>query len=291
MNDRVKHLIELVNTQKNDDIDKSMKYFGLITNSLFSLTQSLYDGNETVKYHQNELEGKFFRFGLANQSILNLMKGNRFKMLNLEVLSGDIFSIKSIVRMQIESFIIMYYLMFDKVSDEEKDVRYSVYKLHGLRKQSSFPVKTNFAKEQFEKINKEIQESEKVISSSKIYKNSTQKEKERLLFPKFPKLIKSEIIIENSGLKESRIFDMWSIYSNYAHAEHISDRQYNTLYKIEKSIKKDCLSILELNSIITSKLVLLLKDTFQSANNKYVEFSEKEKVHIETWGKLHERKH
>jgi hypothetical protein len=288
MNDNIKYLLELLETQRNGDIRKSIEHFDLITNSLFILTQSLYDGKEKVKYYQRELEGKFFRYGLANQSIINLIKGNQFKLININVLYGDIFSIKSIVRMQIESFIIMFYLFFDKITDEEKDVRYSVYKLHGLRKQSSFPVKTSFAKTQFEKINKEIQESEEIIINSSIFEQSTKKEKESLLFPKFPKMVKSNTIIEKSGLKNSRILDMWQIYSNYAHAEHISDRQYNTLYKIEKSITKDCLSILELNSILTSNLILFLKDSFVSCTNKYNELSEKEKVHIETWGKLFE---
>lgn len=289
MNNRIKHLIELLETQKNGDIDKSIEHFDLITNSLFKLTQSIYDGKEKFNYHQRELEGKFFRFGLANQSIINLIKGNQFKILTFDENYGDIFSIKSIVRMQIESFIIMFYLFFDSIPEEEKDIRYSVYKLHGLRKQSSFPItkdSSTFVKKQFEKINNEIKESENIIKSSKIFKNSSEKEKKNLLFPKFPKLVKSKTLIEKSGLKKSRVFDMWQIYSNYAHAEHISDRQYNYLYKIEKSIKNDCLSILELNSILTSYLVLFLKDSFESCKNKYQELSEKEKVHIETWGKL-----
>jgi hypothetical protein len=288
MEERIEHLLELLATQKSADINKSLEHFALITNSLFSITQSLYDGKEKIKYHQRELEGKFFRYGLANQSIINLVRGNRFKLISIEVLYGDVFSIKSIVRMQIESFLIMFYLFFDKVSDEEKDLRYSVYKLHGLRKQSSFPVKSKFAEKQFKKINQEINEAEEQIKSTSIYKLGSKNEKRNLLHPKYPKLIKGKVLFQNSGLEKSRIADMWQIYSNYAHAEHISDRQYNTLYKIEKSIKNDCLNILELNSILTSKLTLMLSESFQSSKEKFETLSVKEKVHLETWGKLHE---
>ncbi len=286
MKERTQILLEFLATQQSKDIDTSIANFDLITNSLFSLTQSLYDGQEEIKYYQRELEGKFFRHGLANQSIINLIKGNHFRLINSEVIYGDIFSIKNITRMQIESFLIMFYLFFDDVSDNEKDLRYSVYKLHGLRKQSSFPVKTDFAKKQFAKISDEIHESEEQIKSTDTYKYGTEKEQKSLLFPQYPKLVKSRVLFESSGLNKSRMGDMWQIFSNYAHSEHISDRQFNTLYKIDKSIKKDCLTVLYLNSILTSKLAVLISSSFVSAKMKFDKLTLKEEVHLKTWNNL-----
>ena len=43
-----KHLIELYLTEKNNDIKKRIENFESITNSLFVLTQSLFDNKETV---------------------------------------------------------------------------------------------------------------------------------------------------------------------------------------------------------------------------------------------------
>ena len=41
MDERIQHLLELLETQKSENINKSLEHFDLITNSLFSLTQNL----------------------------------------------------------------------------------------------------------------------------------------------------------------------------------------------------------------------------------------------------------
>ena len=78
MDEKTKHLLDIYFAQENNDLEKRIEHFELINNSLFILTQSLFENKEKVKYHQREVEGKFFRFGLANQSLISLIKGNYF---------------------------------------------------------------------------------------------------------------------------------------------------------------------------------------------------------------------
>ncbi len=85
---------------------------------MFKLTQSLFDYKEKPPYHLRELEGKYFRFGLANQSLLGLIKGNQFRLIDRDVLIPDIFSFKSLTRMQIESYLIMHYLFFESITEQ-----------------------------------------------------------------------------------------------------------------------------------------------------------------------------
>lgn len=140
MKERIPYLLEIYQAFKTDDIKSSLNHFDILTNSLFTLTQSLFDNKVQIEHHHAEIENKFFRYGMANQSIKKLLEGNRFFIINKQIEITDLFSIFALTRMQIESFSIMYYLFFDKLETIQKDFRYDIYKLHGLQKQNNFPI-------------------------------------------------------------------------------------------------------------------------------------------------------
>lgn len=287
MTEKEKHLIEVYLTEKNNDIKKRIENFESITNSLFVLTQSLFDNKEIVKYHQREIEGKYFRFGISNYSLINLMRGNHFTLINQKASIIDIFSLNSITRMQIESFLIMFYIFFDKINDSEKDFRYSIYKLHGLQKQSNFKISSDFPnkKIQLDKIKIEMNEVIENIKKSKNYNDADEKEQKKYLKPTHAKLVKNEILFKESGIENNRINDIWQIYSNHVHAEHISDRQFNS-YRISNFKNDNSSLIINLNLILTTKLIWHLINSFDSVKKKYEQMSEKEKVHIKIWKSL-----
>lgn len=288
MTERLKYLVEILSAQDNKDNTKNIEHLTSLTNSLFLLTQSLFDRKIKVKYYQREIEGKFFRFGLANHSLINLAKGNSFTLINLKVVIGDMFSIKSIARMQIESFIIMFYLFFDNLTQEEKNFKYDIYKIHGLEKQLNFKVRNMTAEniENKKKIETELEESIKNLKSSSIFINATFKEKKKYLNPQYAKIEKSEILFEKSGLNKTRIGNIWQIYSNYAHAEHISDRQYNSAYVNKKSIDEDINVTINTISILTAKLIVFLTRTISEIDQDYKNLNLKNRVLIETWNSM-----
>jgi hypothetical protein len=290
MSNKLEHLNEIVEFQFNDDISKGISHLELLSNSLFKLTQSLYDYKEKPAYYLRELEGKYFRFGLANQSIIRLIKGNQFNLINREVLIPDIFSFKSLTRMQIESYLIMHYLFFENVSEAEKTFRYDIYKIHALQKQLGFKINfdSQFTKENLLKIRTELQQALESMQKSEIFKNSSEKKQKEYLKPRFPKLIDSKELFESSGLSKSGINQMWQLYSNYAHAEHISDRQYNTTYNIRKSFTEDSSLIITINLILTSRLIIHISKLFSGAKTEFEKLEEKEKVITNTWYSLNQ---
>jgi hypothetical protein len=283
MTERIQYLLEIHEAEETDDLEKKLDHLNILTGSLFTLTQSLFDSKEKIQYFQRELENKYFRFGLVNQSLLNLLKGNKFTLIGHEVIITDLFSIFSLTRMQIESYTIMFYLFFEKISDEEKNLRYDVYQLHGLKKQSMFKTITEDGSEKRKNILRDIEKIENSIKKNELFKIASEKEKTKFLNPNYAKLINTEKLIEKSGLKSSRFFDLWSLYSNYAHGEHISDRQHNYIYKENKSTLKESILIVTLNSILSAKLCSLIADSFQGVKQKYEELSVREKVQIEVW--------
>ncbi|MBC7846194.1 MAG: hypothetical protein H7Y10_06855 [Flavobacterium sp.] len=287
MDERVKYLKELRNAYKTKDIVTQLSDFKMITNSLFKLTQSLFDNNEKFKYFYTELENKYFRYGIANQSIAKLMGGNKFKLIELDIKITDLFSIFSLTRMQIESYALMFYLFYEGVTATEKDFRYDIYKLNGLIKQSKFKVKTEISIGKKNKILEEIETIKQKITQYETFKNSSEKQQKEMLNPKKAMLNLSRELLTKSGLESSRIDEMWALYSNYAHSEYISDRQFNSIYKINKSTLEETILALNINSIITAKLCIFLCNSFEGVMKKYNELDTKERVHIEIWNKMY----
>ncbi|MDC9721513.1 MAG: hypothetical protein PSN34_01905 [Urechidicola sp.] len=289
MEERKPYLLEIYNAFKTDDIKTRLKHFDILTNSLFILTQSLFDNKVKIEHHHAEIENKYFRYGMANHSIQKLLEGNKFFLVNKQIQVTDLFSIYSLTRMQIESFAIMYYLFFDKVEVIEKDFRYDIYKLHGLQKQNNFPVE--FKKNKWKK--KEIEDDikiliEKIKEFSK-FKNSKENIQREFLKPKRAKLESTKSILKTSGIDSNRINDMWNLYSNHAHGEHISDRQYNYIYKNKKTTLEESMTVLTINTILTSTLCNLISNEFEGVKKKYEELHLGDKVQIEIWSNLNKK--
>lgn len=289
MEERNLYLLDLHSSFKSNDLDIRLNHFNILTNSLFILTQSLFDNEEKIKYFHSEIENKYFRYGLANQSISKLLKGNEFQLISLDVNITDLFSIFSITRMQIESYALIFYLFYDNINDDEKNFRYDIYKLHGLQKQSKFDTTTENGNKKKKLILDEIELIKVKIKKYEIYKNSGPKQQIEFLKPKRAILQFSKELLLKSGLGTSRIDEIWNLYSNHAHGEHISDRQFNYIYKNKKSTLDESLLVITINSIITAKLCKFITNSFEGAEKKYNQLDSKSKVHIEIWNKLYEK--
>lgn len=284
MTERKKYLIQLHLNDENKDVAKCIDDFESISNSLFHLNQSLFENKEVIKYHQREIEKKYFRFGLGNHSIINLIKGNKFIFNKKPVHFVDLSSINNITRMQIESFLIMYYLFFDDISDLDKDFRYDIYKLHGLQKQSNFKIHDKERNQiHLDRISSELNEAIENVKKSETYKAATEKEKLNFLNPRYAKIVKSETLFKKSGIEKMRIDEIWNVYSNYAHSEYISDRQFNSAFNNKAQIIGNCINVININSILSAKLISFLMTSFESVKNEFDKFTEKEKIQIEVW--------
>lgn len=61
MKDRTTYLLEIYRAVKSNDLKSRLKHFNLLTNSLFTLTQSLFDKRVKIEHHHAEIENKFFQ--------------------------------------------------------------------------------------------------------------------------------------------------------------------------------------------------------------------------------------
>lgn len=269
------------------DITKEFEQeFGVLkslNNSLLILINSLAESKAKPLYFQTELESKFHRFFLTNLSILKLVQGLEFEFLGKKYPTRDVFSVHSLSRMQIENFIVMKYLFFDDISDEEKDFRYDIYKFQGLTKQLGFNVTKPESQKKKDSIIEENNKIKAKIEGSSIFINADAKTKKEFLSAKYALLIKKEDLFESYGLSKLKLNEAWSLYSNHSHSEHIGDRQFNAYYKIEKSTDKAMISPLMNNSVLTAKLCNLMLVNFESAVNKFDTLSLSDKILIKKY--------
>lgn len=288
MDDANKHYLEIYLVESSNDLEKKIEFLSSMTNCLFELANNPFEKKINIKFHQQVLEGKAYRFALANNSIISLIKGTKVKILDHEINSIDIDSLNSITRMQIETFLILFYLVFDNVDDESKDFRFNIYKLHALQKQQNFVLSPNFkdTENSREKIAKEMDEAIKAIKQSEIFQNATTTEQNDYLNPRYAKIINSSQLFERSGIQEARLDQMWSIYSNYVHSEYISDRQHNYRVNNPNSKANSISLIFDLNRMLTARLIWNLKLLYKENIEKYDSFDLKDRIHIETWKEI-----
>jgi hypothetical protein len=283
-----KYRNELREITDSNNLERDIHDLEKLNNFIFKFTNCLYENNLKMPYHLKELEGKYFRFGNANQSIVSLLKGNKFILITNPANLIDVFSLHSITRMQIESFIIMNYLFFDKVPDTEKEFRYDIYKLHGLKNQASFEI--NELSEniviQKGKILNEMAETNQRIVDSQFYIQADNKQKKLYHNPIFAKLVDSKTLFSKFGLERTRIRDLWKLYSNSAHNEHISDRQYNSAIKNGLVDIDTYFLIISVAKLLTARLLKNLVTEFDCVRESYIMLPEKERVPIDVWSNL-----
>ena len=272
------HLIDLI---KNDSIKNHIKEFSQLNKWYFEIVQSLFESKSNIKYFQTELEGKYIRFGFANQSIIDICGGFDINVRKKSIKRIDIFSIYSICRMQFESYIMMHYLFFDKITETEKEFRYIVYKLHGMIKQSKFPTLFEESKNFKSKIEQDIKHFRDELKNKK-YNEFLHFVKDPFN-PKKAKYIDTEQGFKIAKLNSGRLDKYWNVLSNHVHSEYIGDRQYNTYMQNRKEYEAAISLSTEVCMILTSKLILKLKKEFIGVELYFNTIPDKIQAYINTW--------
>ena len=257
---------------------------GKLNMALSELTNSLFEFKEKVAYHDSELEGKLFRFILANASMIKLIDKTPIEICKKQYKTLDLHTINTISRMQIETFLMTYYLSFSEGSTEEKDMRYDLYRLHGLNKQLSFTVKSPFGEKKKVEVNQEFETVLKQLKSRKIFRKLGEKKQKILLKFQYAKIIKPDILFRESGIASYGTDELWSLYSNHTHSEYISDRQFRSYYNNAKTNSLTANLNIQFQIILTAKLCRFLTEKLESPKKVISRLDEEARILIYTWG-------
>lgn len=229
-------------------------------NSLFAeCSQDLYDNG--IKFENaGLLEKLLFQIIFHNETLLKLTEEVNIGVRNKKLSFYDLTAVYSIARLQIETFINLSYIFFIDI-EYSKEIRGSVYKIHGLRKQIEL---TKHHQKNFEPVLK--MRNELALELFKIrklddFKNMSKGNRKKITHPSYARLIKlNEIypLIKIGDLSKSH-----SLYSNHIHAEYISIRQLKSALDDKSQLESSFSNVILLCSRITSLTISNLNEHYE----------------------------
>lgn len=252
-------------------------------NSLFAeCSQDLYD-NDIKFENAGLLEKLLFQIIFHNETLLKLTEELNINVRNKKLSFYDLTSVYSIARLQIETFINLSYIFFIDI-EYSKEIRGSVYKIHGLRKQIEL---TKHHQKNFEPIQK--MRNELALELYKIrklddFKSMSKGNRKKITHPSYARLIKlNEIypLIKIGNLSKSH-----SLYSNHIHAEYISIRQLKSALNDKTQYESSFSNVILLCSRITSLTISNLNEQYELKNSSLSIAPLKLKKIIESINKL-----
>jgi hypothetical protein len=159
-----------------------------------------------------------------------------------------------------------------------------VYRLHGLLKQNRLVERIPDDHPKKIELEGELKSTHEALLKNKIYLESDDKKKKAYYKPKEARLIKTDELVKNTGM--AKLIEQWGLFSNYVHAEHIGDRQYNQFYKEKSGLLESISTTIEINQRITSELIFQLCEKYDFAKKWFDSLPKEEQVQIEHWRKI-----
>ena len=229
-------------------------------NSLFvECSQDLYDNG--IKFENaGLLEKLLFQIIFHNETLLKLTEGVNIGVRNKKLSFYDLTAVYSIARLQIETFINLSYIFFIDI-EYSKEIRGSVYKIHGLRKQIELTKHHQKSFEPVQKMRNELALELFKIRKLDDFKNMSKGNRKKIIHPSYARLIKlNEIypLIKIGDLSKSH-----SLYSNHIHAEYISIRQLKSALDDKTQLENSFSNVILLCSRITSLTISNLNEQYE----------------------------
>lgn len=236
-----------------------------LNNILADYLQDLFD--RKVEIAQGGLFEKLsFQIVLHNSSLLKLSESRILSIKEKKIEQFDISGIYTLCRLQFESFINLVYLYF--IAHEiPNEIRISVYKIHGLRKQLSLTSHHEKSHPAIAKIRNEISTELQAMRNNRFFVKSKAKEKEKFVNPTYARLAKPLEVLRKINL--SSMYDLYLLYSNHIHAEYIGMRQLNSAMNGSSSVKDSISTTLLMCSRLTAVTIQLFNKRFALKESAY----------------------
>lgn len=228
-------VIELTNKYYNDDMATRLQGYHHLLDTMIYLNQEMADTGYQIKNWQKFSETllmKFYFHGLTLHQIysgLTLSSGYFGKEIN-GAHYVDISSARAVLRTQVETFLMYYYIYVNPEDENIKELRYYSWIYTGLLHRQEFPSKTDFAKTQRLKDQQEMERLKKIITALPAYRQLTPKQQTKLLTEGSAKTFShwNNIMEETGFVKNSAFLSTYTMLCMYAHSEGLSAIQLNS---------------------------------------------------------------
>ena len=226
--------IELAKRNERDDLEENLKEYHTFIDTLICLHETLAENKTPVKHWEKYSEPLLLKFCFHGLTLHNILSGLTLKSQYYDKeISGkkiiDIASAKVIFRSQIEAFLMFHHIYVNPKDEDEKELRYYAWIYSSLLQRQSFPITTNFAKEQKLKDKEQLKLIEANIRGLQSFKKLTEKQQKSLFETGSGKLFYHWAkILKETGYAEDHTFNiLYTFLSIYSHSEGLSVIQLN----------------------------------------------------------------
>ncbi|MBI3585421.1 MAG: hypothetical protein HY096_15900 [Nitrospinae bacterium] len=174
-------------------------------------------------------------------------------------------SINVLGRAALESFLVFHYVFVEPRSDDEKDFRYYLWLYASYIDKQKFPSRSEEGKKQLNDEKKIIDTLKDKINSNSVFKQLTEKEKEKLLKGQW-KLQSWTSIGVSAGLSEILAKHFYSYLCIYAHSGCHSAQQVGNAETTETQ-KALCVATMELIMIAMANMIKAYCQVFDKSND------------------------
>ena len=192
----------------------------------------------------------------------------------------DTGSINVLGRAALESFLVFHYVFVEPRSDDEKDFRYFLWLRASYIDKQKFPARTEEGKKQLNNEKKIIDTLKDKINSNSVFKQLTEKEKEKLLKGQW-RLQSWTSIGVSAGLSEILAKHFYSYLCIYAHSGCQSAQQVGNAETTEAQIAL-CVATMKFIMIAMANMIKAYCQLFDKSNDVIQEDEDAKKL-INQW--------
>lgn len=260
-----KRTIELMTKLQTDDLTTRLNDYHLFLDTLMYMNEVLTEQKLPIKPWQKFSETLPMKFVLHGFTLHRIWSGFTLQSSyykKMAVVSYiDVESAKAVLRSQMETFLMYHYIYINPSSDDTKELRYHSWVYTGLLHRQQFPSKTEFAKAQRVRDEKEIARIKEIIINLPAYKSLSEKQQAALIKDGSAKLFNhwSTIMTETGFIKNNSFSLFYTMLSMYAHSEGLSAIQLNAAvgdpyFRIQQSMT-DCHHATQLTCLMIEAMV------------------------------------
>ncbi len=253
----------------HSDLKESIDIFAYITNGIWQ--ENIQDSD--WKYSTETLAKKYL---VQSSTLLGILLGTEldFKKLSKRIVLIDLSTIYITLRALIENYLVLHYLYFEDIPEEEKRMRWIIYQLSGIKSRRSI-TDSNLKYEKktiiLEREKKQEAELLKELETNPYYQKISEESKKYIRKNNLAKVKNWADIISSSKLNQNNFHRIWKLYSNYAHSEYLSVIQiYDYMANPEETI-----SVRNLTLFFTLTLTCVLIVDFSNLYKELQEYFDK----------------
>jgi len=269
---------ELLKLQNPQTIERQLKSNKLITNTSIAIFNCI-DNNDFSDLDR-DVFNTFKISTLKSISIMNSANNFDYECDYAKLTMTDPFSTWSLVRAQFESFCNFNNIMIQQNSEEEKELKYLVWKMSGLKNRQTYSATTqeNIEKKETERL--EIENIKSQITLNSFFNLLTTKSQDVLrnvdknnwkvvINSDSAKKVGWQELFERSGVNFSGLSKFYTYLSTCTHPTYLSSIQFVDIYNISNDDDKITRFALEFSNIIMSFFIIDLCNYSKKIKNYF----------------------